>query len=86
MKDRILNVLMLLTVAVALGITLLRGGAGEETLSPAPFLSALPAAAPTATPHPADAYRQRRAESRRQEGAEQAKGQSLPPTFRLICF
>ena len=67
MKDRILNVLMLLTVAAALGITLLRGGTGAETLSPAPFLSALPAAAPTATPHPADAYRQRRAESRRQE-------------------
>jgi len=61
-KDRILNLLMLLTVGAALALSLARGP-GE----PAGFdaaLSAVSTAAPTAAPSPAEAYRARRAAAR----------------------
>ena len=63
MKDKILNALMLLTVAAALGITLLRSP-GEES---APL--SLPELKPAVTLHPAQAYRQRRSAARREEEA-----------------
>ena len=61
MKDRILNALMLLAVAAALILTLIRE-APEETAS-----APLSAVTVLATPHPAEAYRQQRADTRRQE-------------------
>ena len=66
MKDRILNGLMLVTVAAALFLTLIRGAPDVETAFDAPVVS-YPTAAPTVTPHPADLYRQRRVESRQLE-------------------
>lgn len=67
MKDRILNGLLLLTVAAALGLTLLRG-APEEAGAPLPLpTSLLPGA--TATPHPIDAYRSQRRENRQETEA-----------------
>lgn len=63
MKDKILNTLMLLTVAAALGITLLRGP-GEES-APLP----LPDLRPAPTLHPAQVYRQRRSAARQEEEA-----------------
>lgn len=62
MKDRVLNALMLFSVAAALILTLLRGA--PESAPAAPF-----SAVTTATPHPADAYRQRRADTRQREKA-----------------
>lgn len=67
MKDKILNILLLLTVAAALVLTLIRGKPYQE--SPAMALTALPTLVPTATPHPVDAYRARRADTRAQEQA-----------------
>ena len=68
MKDRIMNTLMLLTVAVALVLTLLRGAPEQmDAAFDAPIVAGNPAAFPTNTPHPADAYRLERAETRRQE-------------------
>ena len=65
-KDKILNALMLFTVAAALILTLIRGQP-ETQPSPSQVFAALATGAPTASPHPIDAYRARRAESRRQE-------------------
>ncbi len=66
MKDRLLNLLMLLTVGLALGLTWLREPAPSASLT-------LPAAAvtprPSPTLHPAESYQMRRAETRRQERA-----------------
>ena len=67
MKDRILNALMLLTVAAALILTLIRGAPEPEGAFEAPIVSSYPAAMPTATPHPADVYRKERAETRKWE-------------------
>ena len=67
MKDRILNILMLIAVAAALMFTWLRSPRDVETAGPSPLLSVLPTVSPTAAPHPAEAYRARRAESRKQE-------------------
>ena len=69
MKDRIMNALMLLTVAAALILTLVRGAPEPETAFDAPIVSSFATAAPTNTPHPADVYRQQRAESRQMEQA-----------------
>ena len=69
MKDRIMNALMLLTVAAALILTLLRGAPEPEAAFDAPVVSSFVTAAPANTPHPADVYRQRRAESRQMEQA-----------------
>ena len=69
MKDRILNALMLFTVAAALILTLIRGAPETESAFDAPMVSSFATAAPTATPHPADAYRSQRAESRQMEQA-----------------
>ncbi|MBQ9263885.1 MAG: SpoIIIAH-like family protein [Clostridia bacterium] len=67
MKDRILNALMLLTVAAALTLTLFRAdGAREETASALPPITAV-TALPTA--RPIDAYRQHRETERQQEQA-----------------
>ncbi|MBR5110174.1 MAG: SpoIIIAH-like family protein [Clostridia bacterium] len=63
MKDRILNILMLLAVAAALILTWARG-AQEEAALP---LAASPAA--TAAPPPAEVYRARRRETRALEQA-----------------
>ena len=65
MKDRILNVLMLGAVGAALTLTLLRGP-GEEAPN-LPMTAALPAVTPTASPHPADVYREERAKTRERE-------------------
>ena len=69
MKDRIMNALMLLTVAAALILTLIRGTPEPEAAFDRPIVSGFPTAAPTNTPHPADAYRRERSETRRQEQA-----------------
>ena len=69
MKDRIMNALMLLTVAAALILTLIRGAPEPERAFDAPIVSSFATAAPTGTPHPADVYRQQRAESRQMEQA-----------------
>lgn len=65
MKDKILNILMLLSVAAALLFTLLN----EKNLPAQPVLS-LPSVAtlaPTATPRPIDSYRARRESTRKEE-------------------
>lgn len=67
-KDRLLNLLMLLAVALALGLSALRGESGlpeseKETLSMGAALT--PVSSPT--PHPAEAYRARRQAARLQE-------------------
>ena len=64
MKDRILNILLLLTVAAALVITYFKGASSEKQ-SP-PLLNA--AAGPTA--HPAEIFRARRAAAREKEQTE----------------
>lgn len=63
MKDRILNLLMLFSVAAALVFTLLN----NRTEAASPVLSAFPTLAPTASPLPVDAYRARRAGQRQTE-------------------
>ena len=69
MKDRILNTLMLLAVAAALILSLVRG-APTETDAGLPLpVAAVPTPAPTAAPHPADAYRAERADTRAKEEA-----------------
>ena len=69
MKDRILNALMLLTVAAALIMTLVRGVPPDtEAGIPLP-VAAVATPAPTAAPHPADAYKMERAETRKKEEA-----------------
>ena len=68
MKDRIMNALMLLTVAAALILTLVRGVPEPEGAFDAPIV-AYSTAAPTSTPHPADVYRRQRTESRQMEQA-----------------
>ncbi len=69
MKDRILNVLMLLAVAAALILSLVRGSPPETDAGfPLP-VAAVATPAPTAAPHPADAYRLERAETRKKEEA-----------------
>ena len=69
MKDRILNALMLLAVAAALIMTFVRGEPPEpEAGIPLP-VAAVPTPAPTAAPHPADAYKMERAETRKKEEA-----------------
>lgn len=67
MKDKILNILLILTVTAALTLTLARGQPEQESASLT--LTALPTRIPTATPHPVDAYRARREETRAQEQA-----------------
>ncbi len=62
-----MNALMLLTVAAALILTLTRGAQDAEAAFDAPAVVSYPTAAPTATPHPADAYRQERWEERQVE-------------------
>ncbi len=69
MKDRIMNALMLLTVAAALILTLVRGAPEPEAAFEAPIVSSYATAAPANTLHPADVYRQQRAESRQMEQA-----------------
>ncbi|MBQ7520631.1 MAG: SpoIIIAH-like family protein [Clostridia bacterium] len=69
MKDKIMNAITLLTVAAALLLTLARGGEAPSPAPNAPAIVALPTAAPTASPHPAQAYRERRTETRQQEQA-----------------
>ena len=73
MKDRVLNLLMLLAVAAALFLTLVRGDKPNERANqgeriPLPVVS-IPTPSPTASPHPADAYRAERAQTRAQEEA-----------------
>lgn len=65
MKDRILNTLLLLTVAAALGVSLLRGAPPSDAalLSDAPIQT-------QPTLHPGQAYREQRARRRRQEQTE----------------
>lgn len=65
MKDKILNVLLLLTVAAALILTLAQGDSGEGP--PGLAIQSVPTLAPAPTAHPIDAYRARRAETRAQE-------------------
>ncbi|MBR1586533.1 MAG: SpoIIIAH-like family protein [Clostridia bacterium] len=83
MKDRILNTLMLLTVAAALVFSLLRGGAPEEeAVSPLLSVTVLP------TLHPAESYRARRAETRRQEQAlltDALENPQLPDATRALA-
>lgn len=67
MKDRIMNLLLMLVVAAALGVTLLRSPADTEEANLSAALTALPAA--TAAPDPLDAYRARRREDRAREQA-----------------
>ena len=67
MKDRIMNTLMLLTVAAALILTLIRGTPEPEAAFDAPIVAGYPTALPTNTPHPTDAYRRERAETRKTE-------------------
>lgn len=67
MKDKILNLLLLLTVGLALFLSLKKSPAAQAPLADAPPLAALPAAAPTA--HPLDAYRARRDQERAREQA-----------------
>ena len=69
MKDKILNVLMLAAVAGALIVTLVKGAPTDAGGAARLPLTAVSTAAPAATPHPVDAYRARRAESRRQDQA-----------------
>lgn len=61
MKDRLLNFLMLLTVAAALILTYVKGSPGKAPLSSTPAVTALP------TVHPVTAYRQEREKTRAQE-------------------
>lgn len=61
MKDRILNALMLLTVAAALLLTLLKGAPAQQAEIP------LAPAAPLSTQDPVEAYRQRREQTREKE-------------------
>ena len=65
MKDKILNVLMLLSVAAALIFTFIHEKKGVS----APALSLLPSAtlSPTPSPRPIDAYRVRRERTRQEE-------------------
>ena len=65
MKDKILNTLMLLSVAAALLFTLLN----EKNLPAQPTLSLSSVAtlAPTAAPRPIDSYRARRESTRKEE-------------------
>lgn len=65
MKDKILNTLLLLTVAAALGITYFKGAPAPAA---APAQPPLAAAAPTR--HPVEAYRERRSAAREKEQAE----------------
>ena len=53
MKDRIMNALMLFTVAAALILTLLRGAPETESAFDAPMISGIVTALPTEAPHPA---------------------------------
>ena len=70
MRDRIFNGVTLLAVAAAVILTLLRGGGAVPSQDAGlPFSPVPPAASATAAPHPAQAYRQRRAEVRQQEQA-----------------
>ena len=87
MKDRILNALMLLTVAAALGLSLFRGG-GEGAAGEAFVLSALATVAPVQTPHPADAYRLERKETRKKEEElllTLIEGEKTPPETRELA-
>ena len=61
MKDRILNTLMLLTVAAALALTLWKGAPAEQAEIPLAYVSPLP------TPDPIETFRQRRAQTREKE-------------------
>ena len=67
MKDKILNVLMLLSVAAALIFTFIQEKKGVS----APVLSLLPSAtfSPTPSPRPIDAYRLHRERTRQEESA-----------------
>ena len=70
MRDRIFNGVTLLAVAAAVILTLLRGGGAVPSQDAGlPFSPVPPAASATAAPHPAQAYRARRAEVRQQEQA-----------------
>ncbi|MBR0407350.1 MAG: SpoIIIAH-like family protein [Clostridia bacterium] len=61
MKDRILNILMLIAVAAALILTFLKGAPETDTALP---MTAVSSPAATASPHPAEVYRARRRETR----------------------
>ncbi len=63
MKDRILNTLMLLTVAAALALTLFRGAPAEQADLPLAIVS------PAPSPDPIEAYRLRRNQTREKEKA-----------------
>lgn len=67
MKDRILNICMLLTVAAALILSFLKGTPEPEMNGISMAWTDLPTAVPTASPSPAEAYRQHRAQTRAEE-------------------
>lgn len=69
MKDRILNILMLLAVAAALVLTLMRGAPDSSGGAlPLPVAAAV-TPVPAASPHPAETYRTERASTRAREEA-----------------
>ena len=65
-KDRVLNILMLLAVGAALAVTWGRPSPESDTTLMLPIADT-PVPAPTATPDPIAAYRERREQDRRQE-------------------
>lgn len=67
MKDRIWNVLLLITVAAALLLTLSRNEWEQESAALPLTAASAPRPIPTATPTPAEAYRQERAYTRQRD-------------------
>lgn len=78
MKDRILNILMLLAVAMALAATLIRGG--EESPPELLPMNAAQPIAPTDAPEPVAAFKAERREIRTQEQAALLSLISAPDT------
>ena len=66
-RDRLWNVLLLITVASALLLTLSRSGHEAESAVLPLTVASVPTPMPTATPTPAEAYRQERAYTRQRD-------------------
>lgn len=87
-KDRIWNGLMLATVAAALIFTLTKGTPEQEG-APLPLtVASLPTSIPTATPTPAEAYRQERAYTRQRDRDALlllVQSESVSPETRVLA-
>ena len=88
MKDRILNTLMLVTVAAALILTLTRGGTERESKTLPLAAAGLSTLTPADTPGPVEAYRQQRALTRQRDRdalLALAESENVSPETRALA-